>query len=128
MCVFFREELTSERMQTAELQTKLRTTAQERLEAEEQRGRLERETQSLHKQLVWHQDLLSSTKETVSGSSKTKLHTATAKDEDWDQVHLQTSKSVLKMFLLFFPVLLNQNLCLVFVALSVETRADFSAE
>ncbi|XP_036068549.1 coiled-coil domain-containing protein 30 isoform X3 [Oryzias melastigma] len=81
-----REELTSERMQTAELQTKLRTTAQERLEAEEQRGRLERETQSLHKQLVWHQDLLSSTKETVSGSSKTKLHTATAKDEDWDQL------------------------------------------
>ncbi|XP_078806919.1 uncharacterized protein ccdc30 isoform X9 [Oryzias latipes] len=78
-----REELTSERMQTAELQTKLRTTAQEKLEAEEQRSRLEQETQSLQKQLLWHQNLPSPTKETVSGSNK--LHTAAIKDGDWDQ-------------------------------------------
>ncbi|XP_011475219.2 coiled-coil domain-containing protein 30 isoform X3 [Oryzias latipes] len=79
-----REELTSERMQTAELQTKLRTTAQEKLEAEEQRSRLEQETQSLQKQLLWHQNLPSPTKETVSGSNK--LHTAAIKDGDWDQL------------------------------------------
>uniref|UniRef100_A0A3P9KZF3 Coiled-coil domain containing 30 n=1 Tax=Oryzias latipes TaxID=8090 RepID=A0A3P9KZF3_ORYLA len=85
-----REELTSERMQAAELQTKLRTTAQEKLEAEEQRSRLEQETQSLQKQLLWHQDLLSPTKETVS-----KLHTAAIKDGGWDQL------SVLKQELTF---------------------------
>uniref|UniRef100_A0A8C7XRT8 Coiled-coil domain containing 30 n=1 Tax=Oryzias sinensis TaxID=183150 RepID=A0A8C7XRT8_9TELE len=79
-----REELTSERMQTTELQTRLRTTAQEKLEAEEQRSRLEQETQSLQKQLLWHQDLLSPTRETVSGSNK--LHTAAIKDGDWDQL------------------------------------------
>ncbi|XP_031142133.1 coiled-coil domain-containing protein 30 isoform X2 [Sander lucioperca] len=103
-----REEMVSERLQTAELQAKLSCSVQEKLTAEGERERLELEIQRLKEQLKWHQEQLSSTKEVLIGSQKPELHTAHAqsrlspvdwtKDEGLDQLlcvkqelnHLQT--------------------------------------
>ncbi|XP_028438597.1 coiled-coil domain-containing protein 30 isoform X1 [Perca flavescens] len=71
-----REEMVSERMQTAKLQAKLSCSVQEKLTAEGERERLELEIQRLKEQLKWHQEQLSSTKEALIGSQKPELHTA----------------------------------------------------
>ncbi|XP_056278563.1 coiled-coil domain-containing protein 30 isoform X3 [Pseudoliparis swirei] len=63
-----REEMVSERLHTAELQTKLSSSVQEKLTTEGQRERLELEMQRLKEQLKWHQEQLSLTTETLPGS------------------------------------------------------------
>ncbi|KAM9350338.1 uncharacterized protein ccdc30 [Symphorus nematophorus] len=70
-----REELVSERLQTAELQAKLSSSVQEKLSAEGEKERLELEIQRLKEQLKWHQEQLSSTKEALINSQKPDLHT-----------------------------------------------------
>ncbi|XP_030588485.1 coiled-coil domain-containing protein 30 isoform X2 [Archocentrus centrarchus] len=71
-----RDEMASERLQTAELQARLSSSVQEKLAAEGKRERVELEMQRLIKQLQWHQDQLSSTKEAFSSSQKPELHMA----------------------------------------------------
>uniref|UniRef100_A0A665T6F2 Coiled-coil domain-containing protein 30-like n=1 Tax=Echeneis naucrates TaxID=173247 RepID=A0A665T6F2_ECHNA len=98
-----RDEMVSERRQTAELEAKLCSSVQEKLAAEGERERLELEIQRLNEQLKWHQNQLSSTKEALISSQKLELlHTAhvesrlnplePAKNENMDQElnHLQT--------------------------------------
>ncbi|XP_029361944.1 coiled-coil domain-containing protein 30 isoform X9 [Echeneis naucrates] len=104
-----RDEMVSERRQTAELEAKLCSSVQEKLAAEGERERLELEIQRLNEQLKWHQNQLSSTKEALISSQKLELlHTAhvesrlnplePAKNENMDQLsclkqelnHLQT--------------------------------------
>ncbi|XP_034393669.1 coiled-coil domain-containing protein 30 isoform X2 [Cyclopterus lumpus] len=63
-----RDEVVSERLQTADLQAKLSSSVQEKLTAEGQRERLELEMQRLKEQLKWHQEQLSLTKEAVTSS------------------------------------------------------------
>ncbi|XP_040901819.1 coiled-coil domain-containing protein 30 isoform X2 [Toxotes jaculatrix] len=65
-----RDEMVSERLQTAELQAKLSSAVQEKLAAEGERERLQLEIQRLNEQLKWHQEQLSSTKEALSSSQK----------------------------------------------------------
>ncbi|XP_063739318.1 coiled-coil domain-containing protein 30 isoform X3 [Eleginops maclovinus] len=71
-----REEMASERLQTAELQAKLSSSVHEKLTAEGERERLELQMQRLKEQLKWHQERLSSTKEALSSSQKPEPHTA----------------------------------------------------
>ncbi|XP_068454029.1 coiled-coil domain-containing protein 30 isoform X2 [Clinocottus analis] len=71
-----RDEMVSERLQTAELQGKLSSSVQEKLTAEGQRERLELEIQCLKEQLKWHQEQLSSTKEALTINQKPEQHTA----------------------------------------------------
>ncbi|XP_044068864.1 trichohyalin isoform X2 [Siniperca chuatsi] len=71
-----RDEMVSERLQTAGLQAKLSSSVQEKLTAEGERERLELEIQRLKAQLKWHQEQLSSTKEALISSQKPELHTA----------------------------------------------------
>ncbi|XP_054868812.1 coiled-coil domain-containing protein 30 isoform X2 [Amphiprion ocellaris] len=71
-----RDETSSERLQTAELQAKLSSSVQEKLAAEGDRERLELEIQHLNKQLQWHQEQQSFTKEALSSSQKPELHAA----------------------------------------------------
>ncbi|XP_071059726.1 coiled-coil domain-containing protein 30 isoform X2 [Pseudochaenichthys georgianus] len=71
-----REEMVSERLQTAELQAKLSSTVQEKLTAKGERERLEIQMQCLKEQLKWHQERLSSTKEALLSSQEPELHTA----------------------------------------------------
>ncbi|XP_031700879.1 coiled-coil domain-containing protein 30 isoform X3 [Anarrhichthys ocellatus] len=71
-----RDEMVSERLQTAELQAKLSSSVQEKLTAEGQRERLELEMQRLTEQLEWHQEQLSSTKEALTSSQKPEQHPA----------------------------------------------------
>ncbi|XP_056240119.1 coiled-coil domain-containing protein 30 isoform X3 [Seriola aureovittata] len=103
-----RDEMVSERLQTAELQAKLSSSVQEKLAAEGERERLEIEIQHLNKQLKRHQEQFSSTKEALSSSKKLELDTThiesrfstveSTKDESLDQLsclkqelnHLQT--------------------------------------
>eukprot|EP00064_Thunnus_orientalis_P014595 superscaffoldBa00002557_g14642 len=103
-----RDEMVSERLQTAELQAKLSNSLQEKLAAEEERQRLELEVQRLKGQIQWHQEQLSSTKEALSNNQKSELLTThiecrlspveRTKDECLDQLsclkqelnHLQT--------------------------------------
>ncbi|XP_044207387.1 coiled-coil domain-containing protein 30-like [Thunnus albacares] len=103
-----RDEMVSERLQTAELQAKLSNSLQEKLAAEEERERLELEVQRLKGQIQWHQEQLSSTKEALSNNQKSELLTThiecrlspveRTKDECLDQLsclkqelnHLQT--------------------------------------
>uniref|UniRef100_A0A3B4YW45 Coiled-coil domain containing 30 n=1 Tax=Seriola lalandi dorsalis TaxID=1841481 RepID=A0A3B4YW45_SERLL len=103
-----RDEMVSERLQTAELQAKLSSSVQEKLAAEGERERLEIEIQHLNKQLKRHQEQFSSTKEALSSSQKLELDTThiesrfstveSTKDESLDQLsclkqelnHLQT--------------------------------------
>lgn len=96
-CAYFpRDEMVSERLQTAELQDKLSSSVQEKLTAEGERERLELEIQRLKVQLKWQQEQLSSTKEALISSQKPELHTAhiesrlspveRTKDESVDQV------------------------------------------
>ncbi|XP_049921851.1 coiled-coil domain-containing protein 30 isoform X2 [Epinephelus moara] len=73
-----REEMVSERQQTAELQAKLSASVQEKLTAEGERERLQLEIQRLKEQLKWHQEQISSTKEALSSSQKPELQTAHA--------------------------------------------------
>ncbi|KAM7412168.1 hypothetical protein PAMA_021901 [Pampus argenteus] len=61
-----RDEMVSERLQTAELQAKLSTSLQEKLVSEGERERLELEIQHVKGQLQWHQEQISSTKEALS--------------------------------------------------------------
>lgn len=68
--------MASERMQTAELQARLSSSVQEKLAAEGKQERLELEIQRLVKQLQWHQDQLSTTKEVLGSSQKPELHIA----------------------------------------------------
>ncbi|XP_034001393.1 trichohyalin isoform X4 [Trematomus bernacchii] len=94
-----REEMVSERLQTAELQAKLSSTVQEKLTAKGERERLEIQMQRLKEQLKWHQERLSSTKEALLSSQKPELHTAhiesrlnpveRTKDDDQELNHLQ---------------------------------------
>ncbi|XP_010772615.1 coiled-coil domain-containing protein 30-like, partial [Notothenia coriiceps] len=94
-----REEMVSERLQTAELQAELSSTVQEKLTAKGERERLEIQTQRLKEQLKWHQERLSSTKEALLSSQKPELHTAhiearlnpveRTKDDDQELNHLQ---------------------------------------
>lgn len=96
MCIFSRDEMASERLQTAKLQAQLSVSVQEKLAAEGGRERLELEIQQLNKQLQRLQEQLSSTKEELSSSQKPELHTAhiesrlspeeKRKDECLDQV------------------------------------------
>lgn len=96
MCIFSRDEMVSERLQTAELQAKLSSSVQEKLTTQGERERLELEIQRLKVQLKWHQEQLSSTKEALISSQKPELHTAhvesrlspleRTKDESLDQV------------------------------------------
>lgn len=91
-----RDEMVSERLQTAELQAKLSSSVQEKLTTQGERERLELEIQRLKVQLKWHQEQLSSTKEALISSQKPELHTAhvesrlspleRTKDESLDQV------------------------------------------
>lgn len=80
MHVFSRDELVSERLQTAELRGKLAFSVQEKLKAQGEKERLELEIKSLNEKLKWYQEQLSSTKDALkisSGSSKKpELHTA----------------------------------------------------
>ncbi|XP_022597530.1 coiled-coil domain-containing protein 30 [Seriola dumerili] len=103
-----RDEMVSERLQTAELQAKLSSSVQEKLAAEGERERLEIEIQHLNKQLKSHQEQFSFTKEALSSSQKLELDTThiesrfspveSTKDESLDQLsclkqelnHLQT--------------------------------------
>ncbi|XP_071331915.1 coiled-coil domain-containing protein 30 isoform X4 [Trachinotus anak] len=103
-----RDEMVSERLQTAELQAKLSSSVQQKLAAEGERERMELEVQHLKEQLKWHQEQLSSMKEALSSSQKLELHTThiksrlspveRTKDESLDQLsclkqelnHLQT--------------------------------------
>ncbi|XP_042265915.1 coiled-coil domain-containing protein 30-like isoform X2 [Thunnus maccoyii] len=103
-----RDEMVSERLQTAELQAKLSNSLQEKLAAEEERERLELEVQRLKGQIQWHQEQLSLTKEALSNNQKSELLTThiecrlspveRTKDECLDQLsclkqelnHLQT--------------------------------------
>lgn len=78
ICICSREEMVSERQQTAELQAKLSTSVQEKLTAEGERERLQLEIQRLKEQLKWHQEQISSTKEALSSSQKPELQTAHA--------------------------------------------------
>ncbi|XP_013126597.1 trichohyalin isoform X3 [Oreochromis niloticus] len=71
-----RDEMASERMQTAELQARLSSSVHEKLAAEGKQERLELEIQRLVKQLQWHQDQLSTTKEVLGSSQKPELHIA----------------------------------------------------
>ncbi|KAK5923478.1 hypothetical protein CgunFtcFv8_000443 [Champsocephalus gunnari] len=94
-----REEMVSERLQTAELQAKLSSTVQEKLTAKGERERLEIQMQCLKEQLKWHQERLSSTKEALLSSQEPELHTAhiesrlnpveRTKDDDQELNHLQ---------------------------------------
>lgn len=94
--MFSRNEMVSERLQTAELQAQLSSSVQEKLTAEGERERLELEIQRLREQVKWHQEQLSSTKEALIISQKPELHTAhiesrlspveRTKDECLDQV------------------------------------------
>ncbi|XP_042347785.1 coiled-coil domain-containing protein 30 isoform X3 [Plectropomus leopardus] len=71
-----REEMVSERLQTAELQAKLSSSVQEKLKAEGERERLQLEIQRLKEQLKWHQEQISSTKEALISSQKPEFQTA----------------------------------------------------
>ncbi|KAI4824027.1 hypothetical protein KUCAC02_012572 [Chaenocephalus aceratus] len=94
-----REEMVSERLQTAELQAKLSSTVQEKLTAKGERERLEIQMQCLKEQLKWHQERLSSTKEALLSSQEPELHAAhiesrlnpveRTKDDDQELNHLQ---------------------------------------
>lgn len=94
--IFSRDEMVSERLQTAELQAKLSTSVQEKLAAEGERERLKLEIQHLNKQLKWHQEQLSSTKEALKCRQRLELPTArtesalspvvSTKDESSEQV------------------------------------------
>lgn len=75
MCILCRDEMVSERLQTAELQAKLSSSLQEKLVAEGERERLELEIQRLKGQVQWHQEQLSSTKEALSSNQKSELLT-----------------------------------------------------
>ena len=96
MCILCRDEMVSERLQTAELQAKLSASLQEKLAAEGERERLELEVQRLKGQIQWHQEQLSSTKEQLSSNQKSELLTTRTesrlspvertKDECLDQV------------------------------------------
>lgn len=96
MYIFFRDEMVSEQLQTAELQAKLSLSVQEKLKAEGESERLELEIRCLNEKLKWYQEQLSSTKEALSSSQKPELHTAPmesrfspverAKDESLDEV------------------------------------------
>ncbi|XP_016891752.1 coiled-coil domain-containing protein 30 isoform X2 [Cynoglossus semilaevis] len=89
-----REDLVSERKQSADLQAKLSSSVQEKLAAEGERERLELEIQHLSEQLKWHQEQVSSMKEVVSSSQRLELQTAESrlgpmersKDDDSDQL------------------------------------------
>ncbi|XP_053281781.1 coiled-coil domain-containing protein 30 [Pleuronectes platessa] len=91
-----RDEMVSERRQSAELQAKLSSSVQEKLAAVGERERLELKTERLNEQLKWHQEQLASTKEALSSSQKLELHTAhteprlspveRTKDESLDQL------------------------------------------
>nr|XP_019944444.1 PREDICTED: coiled-coil domain-containing protein 30 isoform X7 [Paralichthys olivaceus] len=103
-----RDEMVSERRQSAELQAKLSSSVQEKLAAEGERERLELKTERLNEQLKWYQEQLASTKEALSSSQKLELHTGhtesrlspveRTKDESLDQLsclkqelsHMQT--------------------------------------
>nr|XP_019944440.1 PREDICTED: coiled-coil domain-containing protein 30 isoform X3 [Paralichthys olivaceus] len=97
-----RDEMVSERRQSAELQAKLSSSVQEKLAAEGERERLELKTERLNEQLKWYQEQLASTKEALSSSQKLELHTGhtesrlspveRTKDESLDQElsHMQT--------------------------------------
>ncbi|XP_068996339.1 coiled-coil domain-containing protein 30 isoform X1 [Embiotoca jacksoni] len=71
-----RVEMSSERLQMAELQAELSSSVQEKLTAGGERERLELEIQRINKLLQWHQEQLSLTKEALSRSQKPELHTA----------------------------------------------------
>uniref|UniRef100_A0A3B4ZZK6 Coiled-coil domain-containing protein 30-like n=1 Tax=Stegastes partitus TaxID=144197 RepID=A0A3B4ZZK6_9TELE len=71
-----RDDMASERLQTADLQAELSASVQKKLAAEGERERLELEIERLKKQLQWHQEQLCSTKEALSSSHKPELHTA----------------------------------------------------
>ncbi|XP_034447803.1 coiled-coil domain-containing protein 30 isoform X2 [Hippoglossus hippoglossus] len=91
-----RDEMVSERRQSAELQAKLSSSVQEKLAAVGERERLELKTERLNEQLKWYQEQLASTKEALSSSQKLELHTAhtesrlspvqRTKDESLDQL------------------------------------------
>ncbi|XP_053173911.1 coiled-coil domain-containing protein 30-like [Scomber japonicus] len=102
-----RDEMVSERLQTAELQAKLSSSLQEKLVVEGERERLRLEIQRLKGQLQWPQEQLSSTKEALRNRKSDLLTTHTesrlspvemTKDECMDQLsclkrelnHLQT--------------------------------------
>ncbi|KAM7404520.1 hypothetical protein PAMP_011863 [Pampus punctatissimus] len=70
-----RDEMVSERLQTAELQAKLSASLQEKLVSEGERERLELEIQHVKGQLQWHQEQISSTKEALSINQKSELLT-----------------------------------------------------
>lgn len=87
--------MASERLKTAELQAELSSAVQKKLAAEGGRERLELEMQRLNKELLLHQEQLSSAKEALSRSQKTVLQTESrlspvhnAKFEGLDQVTL----------------------------------------
>ncbi|XP_029995426.1 coiled-coil domain-containing protein 30 isoform X2 [Sphaeramia orbicularis] len=70
-----RDEMVSERRQTAELQAKLSSTVQEKLVAEGERERLELEVQHIREQLKLQKEQLESAKEALSNSQKHERHT-----------------------------------------------------
>lgn len=76
MHIFSRDEMVSERLQTAELQAKLSISVQEKHKVDGERLKLELEIKHLSEKLKWYQEQLSSTKEALSSSQKPELHTA----------------------------------------------------
>ncbi|XP_074537403.1 uncharacterized protein ccdc30 isoform X3 [Halichoeres trimaculatus] len=71
-----REEMVSERLQMAKLQTRLSSTVQEKLTAEGETERLKLEIQRLNEQLKWHEEQLSSSKEALKIRKEPELRTA----------------------------------------------------
>ncbi|XP_034551739.1 coiled-coil domain-containing protein 30 isoform X2 [Notolabrus celidotus] len=71
-----REEMVTERLQTAELQARLSFSVQEKLTAEGEKERLKLEIQRLKEQLKWHEEQLSSSKEALMSRKEPELHTA----------------------------------------------------
>lgn len=72
--MLLRSEMASQRQQAAEVQAKLSTSVQEKLKAEAERRRQELELQHLKEQLKWHQEQLSSAKETLNSHQTPKRH------------------------------------------------------
>nr|XP_015823069.2 coiled-coil domain-containing protein 30 isoform X2 [Nothobranchius furzeri] len=69
-----RDEMTSERLRSAELQAELSSAVQEKLAAKGERERLELEIQRLNKLLLWHQEQLSFAQEAQKHQKQGALH------------------------------------------------------
>lgn len=91
---FFRDEMISERLQTAELQAKLIVSVQEKLKAQGERERLELEMQHLNEQLKRHLEQHSASKETPTSSQKPELQQTQPRFSPAERTQNETSDQV----------------------------------